>query len=252
MALQILSGKYFLLTVFFFVFSFFISTNSFGDFLDDCPSGFSANGCCIADVNDDCTVPNVVDIDIGCTCEDPEARGEVFLVDGILYIFGTSGFDDIQVNDDGQNVKLQNKFNDVSQDDLFFPKNDIDSIVVIVCDDDDVVQLPSSLTFPSLIEGGDGVDNLQGGGGPDTIYGGRGGDDIQGNDGNDVIYGGDGTDTIQGGNGSNTIEQDGPNSSLTVNCCTEVERIDCETKVDVCHSSNSININTPADFYTLL
>jgi len=54
MAKQILSGKYFLLTVFFLVFSFFISINSYGgvsmptDFLDVCDTGQSAFGCCIS------------------------------------------------------------------------------------------------------------------------------------------------------------------------------------------------------------
>ena len=169
MAKQILSGKYFLLTVFFFVFTFFISINSYGgvsmptDFLDECASGLSANGCCIADdidLGQDCTVPNVFDNNIDCTCEDPENSGVVFVEDRILYIFGTSGLDEIQVNENGGDPDLElviifDKNGDNVLVEMSILKDDIDSVVVVVCDDNDIVEMGSG-TRPTLIEGGGG------------------------------------------------------------------------------------------------
>lgn len=257
MAEQILSGKYFLLTVFFLVFSFFISVNSYGgvsmptNFLSECESGLSANGCCVTN-GLTCDIPNIVENNNGCTCDNLQASGEVFVENRILYIFGTSGVDDVQVSDDNPNLKLQNVFNGVSQVDVFIPKSNIDSVVVIVCDGNDSVQM-GSITFPTLIEGGAGEDQLQGGDGPDTIYGGPDDDEIQGNDGNDDLFGGDpidgdcgDNDQVQQGDGSGIVDCDGPNSSGSVNCCNENDDNGCSTKVDVCHSSNSININTVA------
>ena len=156
--------------------------------------------------------------DDGCACEDPESSGEVYVLEGVLYIFGTNAADVIQVSDDHPNLKLQNEFNGQSQNDIYIPKASINSIVVVVCGGDDQVQM-GSITFPTLIEGGSGADQLQGAdGGNDSIYGGSGDDQIQGNGGNDVLIGGSGDDQLQGGNGADSLTQNGDNNSGDVDC----------------------------------
>ena len=156
--------------------------------------------------------------DDGCVCEDSQSSGEVYVSDGILYIFGTNSADVIQVSDDHPNLKLQNEFDGQSQSDIYIPKSSINSIVVVVCGGDDQVQM-GSITFETLIEGGSGDDQLQGGdGGNDTIYGGSGDDQIQGNGGDDVLVGGIGDDQLQGDNGTDSLTQNGDNSSGDVDC----------------------------------
>ena len=64
MTMKYLSEKFSLITVLFFVFSLFLSTNSFSmpqtDFLDNCPTGQSMNGCCLSQsaINSSCTFGN--------------------------------------------------------------------------------------------------------------------------------------------------------------------------------------------------
>jgi Ca2+-binding RTX toxin-like protein len=123
----------------------------------------------------------------------------------VLYIVGSDGPDQIQVSDDGDRYKIQISYNDgESDDEQFISKNGVDSITVIACGGDDQVQM-GSVKAPTLLDGGDGDDQLQGGDGPDTILGGDGNDQIEGNDGDDDLSGGAGDDELQGGNGDNTI-----------------------------------------------
>ena len=180
----------------------------------------------------------------GCSCEDSESSSKVEVSEGVLYIFGTNSADVIQVSDDHPNLKIQNEFDGQSQDDIYISKSDINSIVVVVCGGDDQVQM-GSITFPTLIEGGGGADQLQGAdGGNDTIYGGSGDDQIQGNGGDDVLIGGSGNDQIQGGNGTDSITHYGDNSSGDVDCgCDNEEYCDCDGNIldacGVCGGDNS-------------
>ena len=182
--------------------------------------------------------------DDGCVCEDSQSSGEVYVSDGILYIFGTNSADVIQVSDDHPNLKLQNEFDGQSQSDIYIPKSSINSIIVVVCGGDDQVQM-GSITFPTLIEGGSGADQLQGAdGGNDTIYGGSGDDQIQGNGGDDVLVGGSGDDQLQGGNGTDSLTQNGDNNSGDVDCCGDDDGVcDCDGNVldecGVCGGDNT-------------
>ena len=224
-----------------------------GNVLDACGicggSGIADGACnCDGDVLDECGVCGGSGIpagdDDGCVCEDSQSSGEVYVSDGILYIFGTNSADVIQVSDDHPNLKLQNEFDGQSQSDIYIPKASINSIVVVVCGGDDQVQM-GSITFPTLIEGGSGDDQLQGGdGGNDTIYGGPGDDQLQGNGGDDVLVGGSGDDQLQGDNGSDSLTQNGDNSSGDVDCGDNDDGVcDCDGNIPdecgVCDGDNS-------------
>ncbi|KQN73886.1 choice-of-anchor L domain-containing protein [Sphingomonas sp. Leaf62] len=78
----------------------------------------------------------------------------------------------------------------------------------------DALIIQSDVTQDSLVDGGDGDDNLVGGGGSDTLSGGSGEDVLSGGDGNDSLTGGNGLDQLSGGQGADTI--DGGTESDTV------------------------------------
>ncbi|KQN82869.1 hypothetical protein ASE90_08825 [Sphingomonas sp. Leaf67] len=78
----------------------------------------------------------------------------------------------------------------------------------------DALIIQSDVTQDSLVDGGDGDDNLVGGGGSDTLSGGSGEDVLSGGDGNDSLTGGSGLDQLSGGQGADTI--DGGTESDTV------------------------------------
>lgn len=63
--------------------------------------------------------------------------------------------------------------------------------------------------FDDLIFGYGGNDKLTGKKGNDCLIGGAGNDNIQGNQGNDILLGGDGDDNIHGGQGDDTINGEG-------------------------------------------
>ena len=137
----------------------------------------------------------------------------VGLVDRTLYIIGTDGKDDVDIklgSDGGADMlkvkaKLDNGGSDGGSDgggdgnvDLFDP-DDIDRIVIHLCDGDDKAKIHKKVEIDAEIHGGDGRDKLTGGGGNDILIGGLGDDDLQGGHGNDVLSGGAGDDKLDGG-----------------------------------------------------
>ncbi|WP_150049244.1 calcium-binding protein [Methylomonas rhizoryzae] len=70
-------------------------------------------------------------------------------------------------------------------------------------------------SLPTILNGGDGNDNLTGWAGVDTISGGLGNDSLKGGDGNDTLNGNDGDDTLNDTSGWNTFYGGAGNDSIT-------------------------------------
>jgi chitodextrinase len=84
--------------------------------------------------------------------------------------------------------------------------DEVDSILVILCDGNDVAQIHQDIDVDAIICGGGGRDKLGGGSGNDKIYGGEGNDDLTGGNGNDQLFGGDGNDKLWGGRGNDLLD----------------------------------------------
>lgn len=146
--------------------------------------------------------------------------GHVFIYDGDLYVYGTSGNDTIWVSDTrcGAVVRING--------DWFGTLHPTGTIRVFGLEGNDYMFVDATESRPAvlsgaegndLVIGGRGLDTLDGGDGNDTLVGGRGsgqllggaGNDwLEGNSGRDSISGGDGNDILIGSRGANTLSGD--------------------------------------------
>jgi Ca2+-binding RTX toxin-like protein len=124
------------------------------------------------------------------------------VVEGDLYVAGTSGNDDISIvaGGDGtvqvyQNGQVAGVFDGVTGE-----------IIVNGFGGDDRIDVSQQVELPTLIFAGDGNDTVTGGSGPDQINGGAGRDLIYGGNGSDVLIGAEEADIIFGGNGTDWID----------------------------------------------
>ena len=108
---------------------------------------------------------------------------------------------------------------------FYFDPSDVQSIHIVLCEDDDHANVGtggsdghsdggSDLTVPTLIEGDAGNDHLTGGAGPDTLLGGDGRDTLKGRGGDDLLDGGEGKDNLDGGSGNDILLGGGGNDML--------------------------------------
>ena len=81
----------------------------------------------------------------------------------------------------------------------------VEQIVVILCDGNDRATISGSLKLPSLIDGGDGDDELNGGGGGSVLLGGGGNDRLLGGSLRDILIGGAGEDRLVGNPGEDIL-----------------------------------------------
>ena len=133
--------------------------------------------------------------------------------DGVLYIAGTTGDDDIAVRQspDGL-IEVQAEFLSGSQ---VFDASQIESIHIVVGNGNDKVLIADSIALSTFIDGGDGKDLLVAGSGPAVLIGGEGNDTLIGSSADDEIYGGGGHDLILG-MGGNDVLSGGSESDLLV------------------------------------
>ncbi len=96
----------------------------------------------------------------------------------------------------------------------FGPFTGITSIQVYGQAGDDCLDIDSSITIPTLVDGGLGNDKIDGGSANDTLLGGAGRDDIDGGKGNDYIDGGADNDCLNGGDGNDIILGGAGNDTL--------------------------------------
>ena len=134
----------------------------------------------------------------------------VGLVDGVLYIVGTDGKDDVDIKLTGKNndqLDVKTKLakgsgpaqpNPVQQN-LVLNAANIDRIVMLLCGSDDKAKLHKDVLIDAEMHGGDGNDKLDGGGGRDLLFGEAGNDNVSGGRNSDVVVGGDGDDNLNSG-----------------------------------------------------
>jgi Ca2+-binding RTX toxin-like protein len=168
---------------------------------------------------------NLSDDDMGTTTDTANVMVTgAGLVDGVLYVAGTSSSDWVQIDKtcfllDRCHVRT-------------FNAKEIERIEIYLGDGNDRAQVADNIKLPVLMDGGTGNDRLVAGRGPtmiiggegndrlvggcagDKIYGGAGNDLIIGNGGNDIIFGGDGKDWIYGGSGNDLIDGGNGNDKL--------------------------------------
>jgi Ca2+-binding RTX toxin-like protein len=126
--------------------------------------------------------------------------GHAFLLDGDLYILGTSGNDNIRVGRQGSGVV--GKVNGTT----YGPFTPAGKVKVLTGDGDDTVTVCPGVTRGVEQYGEDGNDKLVGGTGNDLLDGGPGNDNLDGGDGDDILAGGTGfLDVLLGGNGNDVL-----------------------------------------------
>lgn len=126
------------------------------------------------------------------------AVGSILKQGDVLVIGGTSNKDTIDVfNLVGLRAVVNGAW--------YGPFTGITSIQVFGQAGDDCLDIDSSITIPTLVDGGLGNDKIDGGSGNDTLLGGGGRDDIDGGKGNDYIDGGADNDCLSGGDGNDII-----------------------------------------------
>jgi Ca2+-binding RTX toxin-like protein len=153
---------------------------------------------------------------------------------GVLTIKGSKAGDEIALRlQAGQPGILQVDVGDDGSADFSFDRAAIESIAVDGRAGDDSIRIDDSNGvftdgIATMLDGGDGNDDLAGGSGAETLRGGDGNDSIDGNRGNDVALMGAGDDTFtwDPGDGSDTVEgQDGVDTML-FNGANIAEKVD--------------------------
>lgn len=127
------------------------------------------------------------------------------VVGGVLYIFGTTANDNIQITPKGKSsataATLRVKMNgeDLGQ------FTGVNSIQASAFEGNDRIQLAGSIKVSATLDGGIGNDRLKAGAGNDLVIGGDGDDELHGHTGNDVLLGGIGADQLNGGPGEDLL-----------------------------------------------
>ena len=137
------------------------------------------------------------------------------LVDGVLYVAGTSGDDRVQIDKTcNGKIKVYASFLPDRCHVRTFNAKEIERIEVYLGDGNDHATIADNIKLPVLMDGGAGNDFLNAGGGlaviiggedNDTLIGGRAGDKICGGAGNDLIVGNGGNDVIDAGAGNDLV-----------------------------------------------
>ncbi len=100
-----------------------------------------------------------------------------------------------------------------AEDTLVCPSADINGFQVNSGGGNDTVTVGKSVTVPTILNGGPGLDDLIGGAGTNRINGGTGDDRLVGRMGPDQLYGGPGDDTLVGGAGKDVL-RGGPGADV--------------------------------------
>ncbi|MEX1028211.1 MAG: Calx-beta domain-containing protein [Candidatus Paceibacterota bacterium] len=127
------------------------------------------------------------------------------IVDGVLYVIGTSRDDHVHINGFGRNnVRVHTDFF-ADGPHRNYSRNDFGQIAVYLYGGDDRLTTAGNVTTPLLARGGDGDDRIHLAGGPAVMLGGAGDDDIKGGAGRNVLIGGLGSNTLRAGRGGDLL-----------------------------------------------
>ena len=127
-------------------------------------------------------------------------RSYAALVNGVLFVNGTSGSDRIGIG--RKNASYNVTVNGVTR---VFAASSVTTMQVTAFDGNDTITLGQADTIGAFINGGAGNDTINGGAGADTVAAGAGDDFVSTFDGNDRVSGEDGNDLIYGGNGRDRL-----------------------------------------------
>lgn len=150
-------------------------------------------------------------------CETDNPNGDVQIVSRVLVIKGSNKEDELDVDKNGTSTSVILKTDGTTRVDTDYDNSLFDCIFVYLGEDDDIVQMGST-EKPSLINLGNGKDEITASDqAKDIIYGGNGKDKIIGKYATDELIGGEGVDDIDNGSGG-TITQDGAEENCTPIC----------------------------------
>ena len=139
-------------------------------------------------------------------CEHGGSNGTVEIYNRVLVIKGSVFDDELDMDKDNGNTKVILKTNGTTRVDTQYDNADFDCIFVYLGNGKDKVQMGSTQK-PSLINLGNGTDEITASdGAKDIIYGGNGKDKIIGKFASDELIGGNGNDDIDNGSGGNVTE----------------------------------------------
>jgi Ca2+-binding RTX toxin-like protein len=179
--------------------------DTFGDFLSGPGSGTTGSHVFF----DPGTYTITVTASDGETESDPVTREveigprpDFSLLDGVLYVGGSSGNDTIAVALDGdENLKVTRNGAAART----FALAEFSRIDIETREGDDIITYAAEITFETGTDTGDGNDTLTGGDGPDWVWTGAGADVITTGAGDDRVTS-DGDDTVTTGDGNDFVD----------------------------------------------
>lgn len=137
------------------------------------------------------------------------------LVGDVLYIIGTSGEDEIELESEDDNhhcgnsrterIVVEAEFGNHREVSRSYPTDSVGSIVVLLGGGNDEAEVDQEVLLPATLDGGSGNDSLQAGGGESTLIGGLGNDRLEGGTGADLLLGGEGDDELDGNDGDDIL-----------------------------------------------
>jgi len=129
-----------------------------------------------------------------------EAAGPTKMINGVLFVAGTSGPDDIRISRTETSIDV--RMNGVTYQ---HPLNQLGGPIYIdALAGDDLIEVNVELP-PAWVWGGEGDDRIAGSNWNDHLFGGPGNDRLDGRGGDDTMHGGGGTDAIVGNEGRDWI-----------------------------------------------
>lgn len=144
--------------------------------------------------------------------------GTAAVVGGTLYVIGTEGADQFNINlESGPTYLVHSSL--FAGGSLALDASGVDRIVVLLGAGDDHATIAGNVATPALLNGGDGNDQLSAGGGSAILLGGIGDDMLIGGTARDLIFGGLGADRLNGTAGDDifvdgTTDHDGNTYAL--------------------------------------
>jgi hypothetical protein len=134
------------------------------------------------------------------------ALNDLFITD-----YAPASNDNVQVKDAGKSktgstgVSVDATLNRVHYNSTFTTNQPFAAVYVLLKNGNDNVQFDNSLTFRTIVNAGDGNDNIQLGNGTNIVTLGKGNDNVQAQDGINTVTAGNGNDNIHLGDGSDIV-----------------------------------------------
>jgi Ca2+-binding RTX toxin-like protein len=130
-----------------------------------------------------------------------DAEAGAKLVNGVLAVYGTSGADEIEIEQHGKSLVVEINGEVVGR----FRRSEVEQVRADAGAGDDVLSAEVAASIGTLLFGSAGNDLICAGPGHNVVSGGQGNDGLFGSNGNDQLFGNDGNDAIFGGNGSDFL-----------------------------------------------